>query len=362
MRGKMTTSLMFCDIQLAKSRGGTVVSEPRAAFINRRRWLLGAAAGGGLFLTGLQNLARGDEPPSGFIASTLNYVRLPDARRLAYSEYGDPRATTIVIYHHGIPSCRLDGETFRQALCCRPGVRLYVIDRPGIGCSDPYCCKTFLTWPADLQCFVDTLKIGKFAVMGASGGTPYALAVARAMPERVTTVSIACPMAPLEAVGSKTGSGAMGARLAVQHPLLSRAVLTRFATAERRRPNRMPMMARFASAPDRNLLLDPAERRYLAYIVDEAFRQGAAQVSHEAALLTQPWDGWLPEVRTRVNILTGCQDRIAPPVMARYLAARLPNATLTLFPDEAHISLGRRRAGEMLDAAIVRSPDVAASR
>jgi hypothetical protein len=176
-------------------------------------------------------------------------------------------------------------------------------------------------------------------------------------------VSIACPMEPLEAVGTrKTGSGAVGAQLAVRHPLLSQAVLARFSTAERRRPNRMPLMARFAAAPDHNLLRDPAERRYLAYIVDEAFRQGAAQVSHEAALLMQPWDCWLPEVKTRVNILSGCEDRIAPPLMARYLAARLPNATLTMYPGEAHISLGRRRAGEMLDAALVQPPQPVASR
>jgi pimeloyl-ACP methyl ester carboxylesterase len=300
--------------------------------------------------------AAAQTPSAGFVVNTNGCIVLPDGRRLAYAEFGDPNASQIIIHHHGIPSCRLDGETFIEPLKCRPGVRLYVLDRPGIGASDPYCCKSFLNWPADVNCFVDALKIDKFAVMGASGGTPYALAVARAMPERVTVVSIACPMAPLEAVGYKTGSGALGAMLADRHPVLSRAMLGYFANAERRRPNRMPLLAKVSAAPDHNLLRDPAERQFLAHIVDEAFRQGPAQMSREAALLTEPWDCWLPEVRTHVNIYSGCEDRIAPPVMARYLASRLPDAQLTLFPGEAHLSLGRLRAVEFLDGAIVSKP------
>lgn len=303
-------------------------------------------------LPGFSPRTRGEERPPDFVVNSLGFVVLPDGRRLAYSEYGDPKATQIIIHHHGIPSCRLDGETFIEHLRCRPGVRMYVLDRPGIGCSDPYACKSFLNWPADLKCFADALKIEKFAVMGCSGGTPYALAVARAMPNRVTVVSIACPMAPLEAVGRKTGTGARGSLMAVRHPVLSRATLATFANAERRRPGRMPLLARIASPADRNLLRDVNERHYLAHIVDEVFRQGASQVAHEAALLQAPWDYWLSDVHVPVNIMSGCQDGIAPPVMAKYLTARLPNARLTLYPGEAHLSLGRLRAGDLLDGAI----------
>lgn len=316
---------------------------------SRRRWLQNVLALG-TSVAALEAL-RAADPDTGFIVRPLGFVRLPNGRKLAYAEYGDPHAQHIIIHHHGIPSCRLDGDMFVETLRCRRGVRLYVLDRPGIGCSDPDQCKSFLNWPTDVRNFADALGIDKFGVLGASGGTPYALAVARALPERVTAVGLACPMAPLEAVGSKTGSGALGSNLAVRHPVLSRIILGNFANAERRRPNRMPLLGRIASTPDHQLLLDPTERRYLAHIVDEAFRQGAPQVVHEAALLQTPWDCWLPEVKAKVHILEGSDDRIAPPVMARYLAGRLPNAQLTMFPGEAHLSLGRRHAGAMLNAA-----------
>jgi len=143
--------------------------------------------------------------------------------------------------------------------------------------------------------------------------------------------------------------------------VLSRATLATFANAERRRPGRMPLLARIASPADRNLLRDVNERYYLAHIVDEAFRQGTAQVAHEAALLQSPWDYWLADVKAAVNIIGGCQDGIAPPVMAKYLAARLPNARLTLYPGEAHMSLGRLRAGDLLDGAILAKEPAAIS-
>jgi len=329
----------------------------KSSQISRRGWLQSAAAIGTAAL--LPITARSNETP--FIARPLGYVKLPDGRCLAYSEWGAGDAKHVVIHHHGIPSCRLDGESFIEALRCRPGVRLYVIDRPGIGCSSPYACKSFLNWPADLRCFVDALKIDRFAIMGASGGTPYALAAARAMPDRVTAVCIGCPMAPLEVVGRKTGSGAIGAQLATRHPLLSRIILGSFANAERRRPNRMPLLGRVASKPDHDLLLDPAERKYLSHIVDEAFRQGADQVVREAALLQTCWDNWLPEVRTHVRIIEGCEDKIAPPVMAKYLVSRLPSADLTLVPGEAHVSLGRHRAGDQLEMTLSPKPGVVTS-
>lgn len=301
-------------------------------------------------------ITRADEPPPAkFVYHPCAIIQLPDGRRLAYSEAGDPDGKTILIHHHGISSCRLDVEGFFPALKSLPGVRMFVLDRPGIGQSDPVCSKSFLSWPADVKAFADAMKIDRFGVLGGSGGTPYALAVARALPERVTAVSIACPMAPLECVGTKAGSGAQGADFALRHPRLTSFGMNRFAVAERRRPDRFPPLWNFAAPADRQLLADPAERCFLARITDEAFRQGPCWQAHEAALLAQPWSCWLPEVRAKVTIYAGCSDTIAPPVMASYLGRALPNAQVYLVPGEGHLSIGRRYAAEILAAALPKS-------
>src|SRR5262249_54251521 len=145
-------------------------------------------------------------------------VRLPDGRQLSYADVGDPAATRVIIYHHGLPSCRLESCVYHEALMARPGVRMLAVDRPGIGRSSPDPNASILSWPAALPSFANALGINRFALAGTSAGTPYCLAAARAMPNRVSAVSLACPMAPLEAVGHKSGGGPRGVHAAAHHP------------------------------------------------------------------------------------------------------------------------------------------------
>src|SRR5262249_10619665 len=126
-----------------------------------------------------------EEPTASFVQRPTGIVQLPDGRRLAFAEYGDPAGTQVVIHHHGFSSCRLEGEVFLDALRQRPGVRLLVLDRPGVGQSDPNPNLTFLSWPMDLAAFADAMGIKQFGLTSISGGAPYALATARAMPDRV---------------------------------------------------------------------------------------------------------------------------------------------------------------------------------
>jgi hypothetical protein len=59
----------------------------------------------------------------------------------------------------------------------------------------------------------------------------------------------------------------------------------------------------------------------------------------------------LPQVSTRVAILQGCEDTIAPPALANYLFQTLPNAELTYVRGEGHISLPVHYADRIVDAA-----------
>src|SRR5258706_393363 len=80
--------------------------------------------------------------------------------------------------------------------------------------------------------------LARFAVAGPSAGAPYCLAAARAMPDGVAPVSLGCPMAPLEAVGHRTGGGAHGVDLAERHPVLTSMVLARQVRMARRNPDK----------------------------------------------------------------------------------------------------------------------------
>src|SRR5690348_5276825 len=90
-------------------------------------------------------------------------ITLPDGRRLAYREAGDPGGRPVLFCH---------------ALTGSLGVRLICADRPGIGASDPDPRASLLSVAADLQALADALGLERLAVVGHSGGGPYALALA----------------------------------------------------------------------------------------------------------------------------------------------------------------------------------------
>src|SRR5262249_10353538 len=147
----------------------------------------------------------------------------------------------------------------------RPGVRLLVLDRPGVGQSDPNPNLTFLSWPMDLAAFADAMGIKQFGLTSISGGAPYALATARAMPDRVIAVSLACPVAPFEAVWPGL-SGARGAVFSQRHPVIARMALLHLTNGMRNHPEHLGLWSRAVAGPDRDLLRDPAARRQFVRI------------------------------------------------------------------------------------------------
>ena len=83
-------------------------------------------------------------------------------------------------------------------------VRIVALNRPGYGPSTFQPDYSFLDWPVDVSAAADLLGIDRFAVVGASGGSPYALACGYALRRRVASVGIVVGVAPLEATGMRT--------------------------------------------------------------------------------------------------------------------------------------------------------------
>jgi pimeloyl-ACP methyl ester carboxylesterase len=81
------------------------------------------------------------------------------------------------------------------------GAEIIAIDRPGIGRSDLWSMASVGQWGRTVAQVADLLHLDEFAVAGWSGGGPYALACAAAMPQRVRAVATVAGMAPLERLG-----------------------------------------------------------------------------------------------------------------------------------------------------------------
>lgn len=280
-------------------------------------------------------------------------IRLPDGRVLGYADYGSRRGVPIVRCH-GAPSSRLEGALLAEA-AGDLGVRLVVPDRPGMGQSDFQEHRRIEDWPGDVTHLATALGLGRFAVLGVSGGAPYALACAVHIPERVTAIGLVSAIAPFDAAGTfaamKGPSRAMY-QLARRAPWLLRGLLglmRRMATSKSAASERMS--ASFPE-PDRRTLQRSDVRAHLGSVFDEAMRQGARGVTRDMELIAGPWGFALASVQMPVLLWQGEQDGNVPAAHGRYLLGALPNCRATFYPDEAHLSLFVNRHREILSALV----------
>lgn len=283
-------------------------------------------------------------------AETEHRIQLADGRTLGCLELGDPDGPPV-LYFHGYPGSRLEARVAAPA-AARVGVRLLAVDRPGFGQSTFQTRRSIAGWASDVAALADRLDLGRFSIVGVSGGGPYALACAALLPDRLAHVALVCPLGPLDVADGKAGMFAQDRillTLSAHAAPLARGVVHVLAHWMRQDADRYLkfMMAGMVS-PDRDLFADPGYRSMMLASAAEALRQGGRGPAWELTLIARPWDFRLQDVRMPVSLWQGLADQILPAHMARRLAAALPSCHPRYFPDEGHLSLVARKIGEVL--------------
>lgn len=265
-------------------------------------------------------------------------VTLSDGRVLGFDDVGDPGGTPV-LYFHGFGSSRLirgpDDTT-----CERLGLRLIAPDRPGIGHSSAQPGRRLIDWPRDVEELADRLGLERFAVLGWSGGAPYALATAWALPQRTLRCTIVSAPAPLAGVRRAAYLGRThraAAHAAGAAPWMIRLAMWRWARRQRSDPERHldEAIAQMIEA-DRVVLDDPRLRERMLANVTELYRQGGRGLADEALIIASRWGFPLHELRTPVRLWHGDADPTVPVAMGHFLAAAIPSCRATFQPGEGH--------------------------
>src|SRR5215469_1097864 len=211
-------------------------------------------------LTLLENATAG--PRVSGAAETEHRLRLADGRTLACLQLGDP-AGSPVLYFHGFPGSRLEARVAADA-AARLGLRLLAVDRPGFGQSTFRAGRTVGSWAADVVALADQLALGRFSIVGVSGGAPYALACAALLSDRLARVALVCPLGPLDVAGGRAGMLAQDQvmlSLASHAAPLARSVVRMLAHWMRQDAERyVKFMMTGMVSPDRELFSDLAYR------------------------------------------------------------------------------------------------------
>src|SRR6478609_10041921 len=129
-------------------------------------------------------------------------LRLPDGRAMAWAEYGSARGLPCVLVAD-TGSSRLAPGWLLHDDALPAAIRLLAMDRPGIGMSDPIGFGGTEQPADDLRRLVETLAVGRVAVIGIGQGADDALAFAARYPALVTSVSAVSVRLPAD--GSERG-------------------------------------------------------------------------------------------------------------------------------------------------------------
>lgn len=276
-------------------------------------------------------------------------VSLADGRNVGVVEHGDPRGRPVLLFH-GSPSSRL-GHEFSDAPARARGIRVVCPDRPGIGRSDPSDYRRIADSARDVAALADALGIDRFAVLGYSGGGPYALAAAALLTERVEAVGLMAGTGPLDRPGARAGltrSDALILDLSTRRVWAAHVVLRAVATYSRLFP-RIAMRVARAELNDSDRQAFEERGSAVMRSFNEAFRQGPAGVIQDYRLLDAPWGFDLSAVQATVHLWHGEDDTVVPIIDSEEMAAALPNAVLHRVPGAGHVSI-QHEIGAILDA------------
>jgi pimeloyl-ACP methyl ester carboxylesterase len=210
-------------------------------------------------------------------------------------------------------------------------------------------------YPDDVAAIADALGYERFAVLGYSGGGPYALACAAALPDRLTVAGGMAAAGPPDGPRGFDGlapSDVRMLRLAQRRPRLAGAAL-RVATVVVARLPRLAVRSFASELGEADRRKVEAERPDMTFFA-ESCRQGPAGAVLDYKLWAEPWGFSLAAIRVPVHLWQGDDDHMVPMHHAEWMAEQIPGAVVHPLAGVGHISI-QDHVAEMLDVLVPRS-------
>lgn len=255
-------------------------------------------------------------------------VRLDDGRTLIVHDTGRDAARGLaLVWHHGSPQTGAPPAPLVSAAAER-GIRLVSYGRPGYGGSTPQPGRTVASAAADVGQIADALGLSQFAVMGASGGAPHALACAALLPDRVTGVVCLAGLAPR--IDDFDWFAGMSAPGGLRAALEGREARARYAETDQfDTESFIPADWAALSGAWSSLGADAGR----------AIAAGPGGLIDDDVAFVGEWGFDVGSVAAPTLVVQGGADRIVPPSHADWLVRHCSSAELWLRPRDGHVSI-----------------------
>jgi pimeloyl-ACP methyl ester carboxylesterase len=271
----------------------------------------------------------------------LDSMAIADDRLLSYVEQGAGDGFPVLFFE-GSPGmvCLRETEAQTASEC---GARVLVVHRPGYRESTPQRRRAVSDWPRDVEAFADALSLDRFAVVGHSAGSSYAMACGAALPERVTAVAVGSGHAPFTkaALHEMAGSSGQMFRLAAKAPWAVAPVLRYVASRARKDPAVFLRDANAQSSPSEAAFYDGGGFDLTLQALTEQANCHAQGMIEDIKAIARPW-GFEPRaIDVPVSLWYGNDDLAGstPPSSGHALSAMIPNCEAHFYDDESHEAL-----------------------
>jgi pimeloyl-ACP methyl ester carboxylesterase len=226
-------------------------------------------------------------------------LRRGDGSVIAVDVVGEQDASPVLLCH-GLADSRLSADWFGQA-ARDLGLCVIAPDRPGTGGTDLRQLRCLADWVEDAVLVLDALRADAAALLGISGGGPFAAACAARIPGRARGLTLVSPLGlPSWPIGGMAAGERLSLGLARHAPAFGGWSLGRLAALARRWP-RLFLRLVAAGLPDTDTraLQQPDMRESFLTSYVEAFRHGSEGVAQDLRVLTRPWGECVPQTPAR---------------------------------------------------------------
>lgn len=268
-------------------------------------------------------------------------IDLPDGRLLGYAQFGHPEGDPV-LWFHGTPGARLQVPPEVTPEGRARGLRIITVERPGNGASTAHLYNRVRDISPDVEHLADTLGLGRFALVGLSGGGPYVLACAHDLPHRVTAAAVLGGIGPVQgpdAAPSYTRGLALlePFLIAVRGPLSSG-----FSSLLRSiRPiadQALWAYMRFGPAPDRPVFERPEMAEMFKADILGGLELGMRGPVFDLALFSRHWGFSLRDITVPVRFWQGDADLIVPSSHGAHQASLVQDGRVFVRPGEGHFA------------------------
>jgi len=278
---------------------------------------------------------------------------LRNGRKLGYAIYGNADAPESLFYFHGLPGSRLEARRLDTA-ARGAGFRVIAVDRPGYGLSTPAPGRGWLDWAADVVELADAVQAARFGILAVSGGGPFALTCAHALPDRVNRIALVCPLGPVTDHALRRAMHwrfRVAFELAERSPALLRLIyVSPVRLFAGQAPHLLELLGSMLGGKDGEVLREPATSEWLAENLRESLREHGEGSIEDARLQTQPWPFDLTSIHVPVTFWHGDADPVVPLIHSRYMHDRIPGSKLHIVQGEGHFSLPIRYVERVIAA------------